>query len=382
MRGLQMDEVEISAEAQAGLDYYAHTDEQAQLAKLEEETEIDRLLTSLDDVLSSHGPAEALSDADTKKISPAGSVTTTDSEPMTGANAEPSEASPYSFPAHLLADVVSAQTQDTQTLIIKLQGCVGAPFRALGRDAFCTSCLALIERGISPGLLNPRSGVTRAKNLPPEQANESNDRQVLDLFWLYRLRKDHVRPENQDMDTLFRGNSFDFGLASTIVSKTGSPSQKAEMLKLPADVQLELLMLQEAEQRTLLKGHYYRRQWADRALHDRVMQPGSRLALASIPEYLKDFTCLDLAGGSPKRAAEIRSFMTGEHITKALVQRMRDRRRNLTEMIGAKFEPVIGNKTSRVPDMQDAIAHAEARSKKLRGTISGTSSERQRVGHE
>lgn len=381
MRGPYLDEVEITAEAQAGLDYYARRDEQLRAAELSSDEELDRLLACIDDGLNSDDLADVTNDAGGEKISPIGNPTTADSEPMAAANVAPSKAAPYRFPAHLFAEVASFRTQDAETLIRTLQGCAGTPYAVLGRDAFCAICLALIERGIAPGLLNPRSGVTRPSNLPPEQANESNDRQVLDLYRLYYHRKGDVRPDNQDMDALFRGNSFDFGLASTIVSRTGSPSQKAGMLKLPADVQLELLMLQEAEQKALLKGHYYRRQQVDRALHDRALQSGSRLKPEAISAYLRDFTCLDLAGGSPKRAAEIRSFMTGERVSKTLVQRMRDRGRNLSEMIGVKFEPVIDDKISRVPDMQEAIAHVEARRKKPIGPASGTSSERQRVGH-
>jgi hypothetical protein len=382
MRGPYFDEVEITAEAQAGLDYYARRDEQLQGDVLTSEEDLDRLLAGIDDELNGDDPADASSDAGAEeKVGPTGSPAAADSEPIAAAKVEPSKTGPYSFPAHLFAEVASLRIQDTETLIGTLQECAGAPFVALGRDAFCTICLALIERGVSPGLLNPRSGIKRPSNLSPEQANESNDRQVLDLFRLYHHRKSHVRPDDREMDALFRGDSFDFGLASRIVSTKGSPSQKAEMLKLPADVQLELLMLQEAEQKALLKGHYYRRQQVDRALHDRALQSGSRLKPESIPEYLRDFTCLDLAGGSPKRAAEIRSFMTGEPIGKALVQRMRDRGRNLGEMIGVKFEPAISDKTGRVPNMQQAIAHVEARRKKPLGPVGGTSSERQRVGH-
>lgn len=241
------------------------------------------------------------------------------------------------FPAHLADRLPGSMSISPDKLLAKLRE-YDIPYTELGREKSCMLCLALIEQGIAPGLLELRSSVNRAKELSAEQKNDSNDRQVLDLYWLFRHRKADVTPKTKDLKALFDGKTFDFELASKIVSRSGQTAYKARNLVLHEDLEIELMAVRSPETRTMLKLHRKRRDQLEKELSARASKPRSKIDRTDLPKYLTEFKCLDLANGSPKRAAELWSMMTGEPCTPQLKERLRNRRRWLEGEMGIVFK--------------------------------------------
>lgn len=241
------------------------------------------------------------------------------------------------FPAHLAERLGQFRSVSPTAILAKLSK-YEFPYTELGREKFCILCLALIERGVAPGLLDLPRRWNDPKDLTDEQKTESNDRQVLDIYWLFRQRRASLIPKGTDFRSLFEGETFDFEWASEIVSKKGLARYKADRLTLHRGLELELMVLRTPETWKFLQEHRRRRDRMGKLLSARASKPRSKIDRADIPKYLNEFKCLDLANGSPKRAAELWSMMTGDPFTPQLTERLRNRRRWLEGEMGILFK--------------------------------------------
>lgn len=237
------------------------------------------------------------------------------------------------FPAHLAERLGKSLSVSPVAILAKLNE-YDLPYTELGREKFCMLCLALIEHGIAPGLLDLRRSSNDPKNMSDDEKDESNDRQVLDLYWLFRQRRASLIPKGADFQALFEGETFDFELASEIVSKKGLARYKADKLTLHRGLELELMVLRTPETWKFLSEHRRRRDRLEKLVSARASMPGSKIDRADIPKYLMEFKCLDWAEGSPVRSAELWSMMTGEPITTQLKERLRNRRRWIEGSLG------------------------------------------------
>lgn len=240
------------------------------------------------------------------------------------------------FPAEVIERLPLCRAADPKKILAKLKE-HDVPYTGLGRKKFCMLCLALIEHGISPGLLGLRSSVNRPTNLSPEQMDESNDRQVLDLYWLFLHRKAAVIPKDSDFRGLFEAEKFDFDWASQLIARKGLVTYKVKKLTLYQGLEIELMVLRTSATRVLLETQRHRSNQLEKFLSARAGKPGSKIDRADIPKYLMEFKCLDLGEGSPVRSAQLWSMMTGEPVTPQLKERLRNRKRWLTGDLGMQL---------------------------------------------
>lgn len=81
----------------------------------------------------------------------------------------------------------------------------------------------------------------------------SNDRQVIDLHWLFLHHKNEIDTSDEDFGALYERDDFDFELASEIVNKKGGGKLKANILGLSSDTQLEMATIHEPSIRKFKK---------------------------------------------------------------------------------------------------------------------------------
>lgn len=170
------------------------------------------------------------------------------------------------------------------------------------REIRVTAHILLNERGVAPEFRDAKSGVTHRAKYSPEEAQESNDRQVIDLHWLYLNHRDAIKPK-PIIKGLFKEGKFDFDDASSFVSAGGRVSTKINNLGIPTRVQKLLLTLRDEE---VYKRQKFIRAKTDKVggiLNDRINEPSSRLPEKDLEPMCAAFRCLLMADGSPTDAA-------------------------------------------------------------------------------
>ena len=103
------------------------------------------------------------------------------------------------------------------------------------REVRAIAHIILNERGIAPEFRDAKSGVTHRAKYFPDEAQESNDRQVIDLHWLYLHHRDVIRPD-ASIKGLFQGSKFDFDAASSFVAASGGVPKKIKRFGIPTKI--------------------------------------------------------------------------------------------------------------------------------------------------
>lgn len=255
---------------------------------------------------------------------------------VTTALRESSPPRQYSFPAHLTKRIDRFNRVSVEQLLSELQK-LERPYSA-NRLKHCMLNLVLATRGVAPAFRGVVSGVTRATKLTPEQEEESNDRQVQDLYWLHKMHRHNLNPINKKMKLLFAKDEFDFELAGEIVTTFGRVADKVNSLGIPPSVQAELFSLRKREVAMHLKVYRERARRVEVSLRERAIKSASRLKIEAIPEIMMEFASLDLAGGSPDGAATVWSRMTGCAVNRRLVWRLGKRGEWFKNELAIAFE--------------------------------------------
>lgn len=163
--------------------------------------------------------------------------------------------------------------------------------------------IVLNERGIAPEFRDAKSGVThRAKDFIDE-IEESNDRQVIDLHWLYLHHRNEISPSDWNMPFFTKG-SFDFNWASEFVSNARFTNEKIRRLGISIKIQKLLLVLREQEVLTIQKNVRSKTADVREVLINKINEPKSRLSKKGLEATCAAFRCLLLADGSPSDAIE------------------------------------------------------------------------------
>jgi len=99
-------------------------------------------------------------------------------------------------------------------------------YKGTARTLFCAVSLELNERdGVAPQF-RPVRRLGQNKGHSNEESALSNDRQVIDLHWLYRTGKRNSIDHNQFAD-LFTQDQFDFELAAELSAKAWTADHKS-----------------------------------------------------------------------------------------------------------------------------------------------------------
>lgn len=163
--------------------------------------------------------------------------------------------------------------------------------------------IILNERGIAPEFRDAKSGVTHRANNFPDEAQESNDRQVIDLHWLYLHHRNEISPSDWNI-LFFKKDEFDFDWASEFVSKARFTNEKIKRLGIPKKLQKLLLSLREQEILSIQKNVRSKTADVREVLINKINEPKSRLPKENLEVLCATFRCLLLADGSPSDAIE------------------------------------------------------------------------------
>jgi hypothetical protein len=163
--------------------------------------------------------------------------------------------------------------------------------------------IILNERGIAPEFRDAKSGVThKAKNFP-EEAEESNDRQIIDLHWLFLHHRNQISPTDWNKP-MFNRECFDFDEASRFVSNARYVNLKIKRLGIPIKIQKLLLALREQDVLTIQKKVRSKTADVREMLINKINEPKSRLPKDKLDAICAASRCLLLANDSPSDAVE------------------------------------------------------------------------------
>lgn len=203
------------------------------------------------------------------------------------------------------------------------------------REVRATSHIILNERGVAPEFRDAKSGVTHRANDFPDEAQESNDRQVIDIHWLYLHHRNEISPSDWNMPFFTKG-AFDFDWASEFVSKARFTNEKIKRLGIPLKIQKLLLVLREQDVLAIQKKVRSDTANVRELLINKINEPKNRLPKVKLETTCAAFRCLLLADGSPSDAIEYWRKMTltlTEHSPEKPLPWMKSRKVILTKLL-------------------------------------------------
>ena len=151
--------------------------------------------------------------------------------------------------------------------------------------------IVLNERGIAPEFRDAKSGVTHKAKFSAEESQESNDRQIIDMHWLYLHHQQDIKP-TPCMKDFFINRNFDFKLAEEFVTSAIYTKSKIQRLGIPKDIQKLLLILRSKEILNFQKAKREEIKNLKQALFNRSRNPNSRLNEDSLEQNILAFRCL------------------------------------------------------------------------------------------
>jgi hypothetical protein len=197
------------------------------------------------------------------------------------------------------------------------------PYREV-RQRLCALSLALNEQGvIAPRFREMRKPYTVRGKVRTEEARDvSNDRQIIDLHWLHcRWRESRATPPTikKKWRSMFGGEELDFRLAEAFVTTVGSADGKVGDLCLSPTEQWQLSTLQSEAIR-----RHARRIEEQLGKLVGVLRDESRRN-PQLAEHIEDWAkCWfvgQIARGSPSEGCRFYRFMTGEKISRQLMNK-------------------------------------------------------------
>lgn len=191
------------------------------------------------------------------------------------------------------------------------------------RPRACAVNMELTERGAIAPRFRPSRKPTRRTGLTLDEHHLSNDRQVLDLYWMH-CRRIPVRTSNMHYKRLLTGPQFDFKLASQLIAKTGGSVQKNEILQLREPEQWQLATIQSSIIRDRWRALVDQR-WGVWMKLAKIAGRYSWLTDELMEEWVTVSTCAAITGGSPTRMATFYELMTGKRLDPSSLSRKRDR---------------------------------------------------------
>lgn len=171
------------------------------------------------------------------------------------------------------------------------------------REVRAIAHIILNERGIAPEFRDAKSGVTHKAKDFPDEVQESNDRQIIDLHWLFLHHRNQINPTDWNKP-MFNGECFDFDEASRFVSNARFVTLKIKRLGIPIKIQKLLLALREQDILTIQKKVRSKTADVREMLINKINEPKSRLPKEKLETICAASRCLLLANGSPSDAIE------------------------------------------------------------------------------
>lgn len=142
-----------------------------------------------------------------------------------------------------------------------------------------------------------------------EDRDLSNDRQILDLHWLYLNRRDEIYTEDSEVELLFAQETFDFDLASRLVKELGRSKTKVRVLGLREEIQMELSTMVSSKIR-----EYRSQVLRDERRHvlDVLRNKSKKLTKAQVEIWADTYVAIRLARGSLESAKKLYALIRSE----------------------------------------------------------------------
>lgn len=200
------------------------------------------------------------------------------------------------------------------------------------REELCAISILLNERGdYAPRVRGMRIPISPKKSRSPYPVDEqalSNDRQVIDLHWLYYRRV--VARDTPGYEGMLDSKlQFDWLRASSFVNRVGSVEKKASLLGLTEYTQLQLAAIQTKQVsdrwRTIREGLQKQQGMILSAAH----APSARLDAEGISRLPDIYLALHVARESPGLATEAYQWIAGKKINRKEMSRRQQWMRRL-----------------------------------------------------
>jgi hypothetical protein len=151
----------------------------------------------------------------------------------------------------------------------------------------------------------------------------SNDRQIIDLHWLWLSHQKHSHIEPLEYKGLLSGKNFDWELAERFVKHVGKTGLKADLLGLTELEGLMLFSIQSKASKDRLYTISRAYHEAVRKIRTAVLSPKSKFPADNLENTYKIYSALKIARGSPSQAAEIYNLITTEDIDQKKVSKIK-----------------------------------------------------------
>jgi hypothetical protein len=204
------------------------------------------------------------------------------------------------------------------------------------RVLWCLITMRLNELGQDCPMFRPnRRPAKPAGGYSGDDTLLTNDRQVIDLHWLWHSGSPVTpKPKHSAIcDTRPHPESgaevFDWSLAAHFVGRVGAVTKKLEDLKLHEDDQFPLMALRSDAVKQRQVDILKRCAELEGVLRRQAARRNSRLDPATIPDWIKDYVALRLAEGSPTVGVEDRIRLFGESFD---VRHVTNRKRDLVKL--------------------------------------------------
>ena len=193
------------------------------------------------------------------------------------------------------------------------------------RNEICAINMALNERQeIAPQYRSmckpPRLS---DKKYSSSDSTMSNDRQIIDIHWLWSSAEKHSHIEPPEYKGILSNTEFDYQLAEKFVTHVGVTDLKAKLLGLTELEELTLFSLQRKTTRDRMST--INKAYPDGVIKIRsaALSPRSKISAHKLEETYIVYKALKIARGSPSQAADIYRLMTNNEITQKQVSKIK-----------------------------------------------------------
>jgi hypothetical protein len=187
------------------------------------------------------------------------------------------------------------------------------------RSGVCAISILLNEAGWPA----PRfRGMRRVppRNISADDKLLSNDRQVIDLHWLWCLRH---QPPRKPFKQLLSAPEFDYEFASTIVATPRKAEEKAAALGLSDRQEALLGALQRAATRSRWARIEDAANQLERLLRDKAASGASKLTEAGIKRRINAFYALKIEHGEPSSATVTYRLISGDAMSVPAMKKLK-----------------------------------------------------------
>ena len=151
----------------------------------------------------------------------------------------------------------------------------------------------------------------------------SNDRQIIDIHWLWLAHQKRSHIEPPEYKGLLSGKDFDWELAERFVKRVGKTELKAGLLGLTELEELMLFSLQSKASKDRLSTISKAKSEAVIKIRTAASSPKSKFPTDKLENTYKIYSALKIARGSPSQAAEVYNLITTEDIDQKKVSRIK-----------------------------------------------------------